>query len=66
MTVTSISDTPIKLCWKKLDRKTKKVDFQVKRNMAHSEDEARTDTLESLIIDLKLVEDELESIFWKI
>ena len=62
MTVTSKSDTPIKLCWKKLDRKTKKVDFKVNRNMAHSEDAVKTDTLSSLITDLKLVEEELESI----
>ena len=43
--VDSRSNTPIKLCWKKYDRKNKKLDFSVKRNMAHSEDFAKTDTL---------------------
>ena len=58
----SNSDTPISICWKKFDRKTKKVDFQIKRNVDFPEDKAKTDTLDSLIDDLKLVEEELESI----
>ena len=45
----------IDLCWKKLDSKTKKLDFDVKRNMAHSEEKADADTLDSLSKDLELL-----------
>ena len=53
---------PIDLCWKKTDRKSKKLDFSFKRNTAHSSEAADTDTLDSLNEDLKLLQNELEEI----
>ena len=52
----------IDLCWKKKDSKSKKLDFSVKRNIAHSQDAADVETLDSLSEDLKLLQDELEAI----
>ena len=46
---------PIDLCWKKTDRKSKKLDFSFKRNSAHSSEAADADTLDSLSEDLKLL-----------
>ena len=53
---------PIDLCWKKTDRKSKKLDFSFKRNSAHSSEAADADTLDSLSEDLKLLQGELEEI----
>lgn len=52
----------IDLCWKKRDSKSKKLDFSVRRNIAHSQDAADVETLDSLGEDLKLLQDELEAI----
>ena len=53
---------PIDLCWKKTDRKSKKLDFSFKRNSAHSSEAADASTLDSLSEDLKLLQGELEEI----
>ena len=45
-----------------MDKKVKKLDMNVKRNLAHSQDAADTQTLDSLSEDLKLLQDELEAI----
>ena len=50
------------LCWIKTDRKSKKLDFAFVRNVAHSDDAADINTLDSLVDDLKLLQDELETI----
>ncbi len=52
----------IDLCWKKSDRKSKKLDFSVRRNIAHSQDAADTQNLDSLSDDLKILMDELETV----
>ena len=46
----------------KTDRKSKKLDFNFIRNVAHSDDAADLNTLDSLVDDLKLLEDELMTI----
>ena len=53
---------PISFCWQKSDRKSKKLDFTFSRNMAHSEEKADADTLDGIGEDLKLLEQELETI----
>ena len=53
--ITSEHDTPIDLCWRKKDRKTKKLDFHWKRNQKHSQEAADTSTLDSLKDDLLLL-----------
>ena len=40
--VSSEKDTPIELCFRKTDRKTKKLDFHWTRNTKHSNDNADT------------------------
>ena len=60
--VESKSVDQINLCWRKRDGKSKKLDFNVKRNIAHSQDAADIETLDSLGDDLKLLQDELEAI----
>ena len=50
------------LCWQKTDRKSKKLDFSFIRNVAHSDDAADINTLDSLVEDLKLLMDELDTI----
>ena len=52
----------IDLCWKKNDRKSKKLDFSFKRNTVHSEEQADKATLDSLTEDLQLLQSELEEI----
>lgn len=42
----------IDLCWRKNDKKSKKLDFSFKRNSAHSEEQADKATLDSLTEDL--------------
>eukprot|EP00356_Strombidium_inclinatum_P004836 CAMPEP_0170494650 /NCGR_PEP_ID=MMETSP0208-20121228/14761_1 /TAXON_ID=197538 /ORGANISM="Strombidium inclinatum, Strain S3" /LENGTH=109 /DNA_ID=CAMNT_0010770735 /DNA_START=73 /DNA_END=402 /DNA_ORIENTATION=+ len=51
----AMSKGNIDVCWKKTDTKSKKLDFNVKRNMAHSEDLADLNTLVSLKDDLTLL-----------
>ena len=50
MDVSSVVSTPsvMSLCWQKTDKKSKKLDFAFTRNMAHSEDAADVNTLDSL------------------
>ena len=52
----------INLCWQKTDKKSKKLDFDYKRNKALSWDAADVNTLDSLSDDLQLLMDELVSI----
>ena len=60
--IKSASKEDIDLCWKKKDRKSKKLDFSFKRNLGHSKDQADTNTLDSLTEDLQLLQGELEDI----
>ena len=59
-TIESKSRSKIELCWKKFDRKTKKLDFSVKRNMEFHTDKAKTGTLESINDDFLLIEEEIQ------
>ena len=43
---------PIQFCFKKFDRRAKKLDFSVSRNTQHSMDKANLGTLDSLSDDL--------------
>ena len=52
----------MELCWRKKDNKSKKLDFNFKRNMAHSAETADSKTLDGLAEDLRLLQDELETI----
>ena len=56
------SQSTMDLCWQKTDRKSKKLDFAFVRNIAHSDDAADINTLDSLVDDLKLLMDELDTI----
>ena len=57
--IASKGSADIQLCWQKTDRKSKKLDFNFVRNVAHSADAADLNTLDSLVEDLKLLEGEL-------
>ena len=61
-TISSRMKAPIDFCWTKFDRKAKKLDFHVKRNMKHSADTADLGTLDSIEGDLKLLMEELEDV----
>ena len=50
------------LCWQKTDRKSKKLDFSFVRNIVHSDDAADINTLDSLVDDLQLLMDELDTV----
>ena len=60
--IQSKGSNDIQLCWQKTDRKSKKLDFNFVRNVAHSADAADLNTLDSLVEDLKLLEGELQTI----
>lgn len=53
--VSSEKDSPIELCWRKSDRKTKKLDFHWTRNQKHSDESVDSQTLDSLKDDLVLL-----------
>ena len=60
--VKSRNDDPLKLCWQKTDKKSKKLDFNLQRNMAHSDEQADSKTLDSIKDDLVLLQGEIEQI----
>ena len=60
ITIDSRQTAPIQFCWQKFDRKAKKLDFSVTRNVAHSQDAADLGTLDSLEQDIGLLMEELE------
>ena len=60
--IESSSTEQISMCWFKSDNKAKKLDFSVKRNLAHSLDDADASTLDSLKADLQVLMEELETI----
>ena len=60
--IVSKNDDLISLCWEKTDKKSKKLDFNIQRNMAHSDEQADSKTLDSIKDDLELLQGEIEQI----
>ena len=62
MELNSGGNAPIKLCWRKTDNKSKKLDMSFKRNVAQSTDAAYMGDLDSLSDDLQLIQGEIDEI----
>ena len=62
ITVISETNDDIQFCWKKTDRKTKKLDFSFTRTNKMAAEAADKNTLDSLSEDLKIIETEVETL----
>ena len=62
ITLESSDDQPASFCWRRTDKKSKKLDFYIKRNLPHSADVADRNTLDSMEQDILLLQEELETL----
>ena len=62
LAIDSESNDEIHVCWKKTDRKTKKLDFSFTRTTKFTHEKADKGTLDSLADDLKVLQTEIEAI----
>ena len=62
LVVQSDNNNDIRLCWQKKDRKSKKLDFSIRRTTKLYHEEADSKTLDSLNEDLRLLQSEIEEI----
>ena len=62
LVVTSDNNNDIQLCWQKKDKKTKKLDFSIRRTTKLHREAADSSTLDGLLQDMKLLQGEVEEV----
>ena len=56
------TDSPMRLCWRKLDRKSKKLNFSFQVGDPNSNSLAGQETLDQLNVELSAIQERLDSI----